>query len=101
MTPEDSVTKSECELRCGAYKSELESIDAELHVMESRIIDVQRWQAEHDGRINAWWEQQFRVNQSFEKRLVAVERKVIWASGFAAGIGALTGGMITRLLGVN
>jgi hypothetical protein len=99
MTVTDPISKAECELRCGAYKHELHEIDNELHNMESKLVDIARWQAEHDGRINAWWEQQFRVNKDYNARLRTLERKVIWASGAMAAIGAVLGGIVTKYLG--
>jgi hypothetical protein len=71
-----------------------------------RIEGGETWRAEHDGRINAYWEQQFRLNAkleammtSFDKRLTAVERRVFWVSGFAAGIGSLIGVAISHSMG--
>ena len=58
------------------------------------------WIAEHDGRIDAWWDEQKRWNLAFEKevrtqhhgfelRLSAVEKRMIYVAGFGAGIGSL------------
>lgn len=58
------------------------------------------WIAEHDGRIEAWWDQQHRWNLSFEKevrlsqrelstRLTSVERRMIYVAGIAAGAGSI------------
>lgn len=99
MVPDLPITKSECELRCGAYKHELAGIDTELRRLEIKLVDISRWQAEHDGRINAWWEEQFRTNKDHSERLRSLESKVMWFSGFAAGVGAILGSVITKFLG--
>lgn len=99
MTPDEFISKSECELRCGTYKMELRAILEELKRIDSEVVSVSRWQGEHDGRINAWWEQQFRTNNDHELRLRMLERKVIWISGLMAGLGSIGGSIITKLLG--
>lgn len=105
MADGNLVTKEECQLRCGAYKEAMTHLQKEIECYEKKYIELARWQAEHDGRINAWWKQQFRTNHGVDEkfrgvfeRLVAVERKVIWASGFAAAIGAGLGVFGTFLL---
>lgn len=64
-----------------------------------------RWRAEHDGRINAWWEAQRTWNaktdqkmHNFGVKLSALEKKVIFFSGFAAALGSGLGALITGLL---
>lgn len=64
------------------------------------------WAAEHDGRINALWEAQHTLNMLSEKRfhafatrLGALERKVMWFSGFSAAVGGLIGALASRAIG--
>ncbi len=64
------------------------------------LDDVKMWIAEHDGRITAWWDQQHKWNgnmdlkcEAMNKRLTAVEKRVIFFSGFAAAVGALIGNL--------
>jgi hypothetical protein len=92
-------------LRCGAYRGRLESIESQISRLDRDCVEVKRWQAEHDGRINAYWEAQFRINSVAEekfqgvfKRIIAVEHRVIWASGFAACGGAVVGVIASVLI---
>ena len=73
------------------------------------LDDVKQWIAEHDGRIDAYWEAQHcykkrieaeaRVHYvQVENRLSAVERRVIYLSGLAAGVGALIGTFVSGVL---
>jgi len=69
------------------------------------IDDVRAWIAEHDGRINAWWASQHEWNKQMnlhyariEGRLSAVERKIIYASGFAAAAGSLLGAFLSGIM---
>ncbi len=68
----------------------------------SDLQAVLLWIAEHDGRIDAWWEQQKDWNRSFEKevrskqqgfelRLSAVEKRMIYVAGIASGFGSILG----------
>jgi len=61
--------------------------------------------AEHDGRVNAWWEAQRQWNASMEhdmvehsRRLTALEKRIIFISGAAAAIGSLVGALMTGLM---
>lgn len=70
-----------------------------------QIKDIQLWIAEHDGRINAWWEQQHRHNASVDRwrresfeRMGKVEKRMGWVSGFAAAVGASVGALLSALL---
>lgn len=72
--------------------------------LEKRMATRDRWEAEHDGRINAWWEAQHDWNGKIEKwqhtigaRMSAIERKIMWVSGFAAAIGAVAGNVLSNL----
>jgi hypothetical protein len=109
-TSDENITKTECELRCGAYVRDLDALRHSIEHLEGKCSDVLRWQAGHDGKINAYWEQQFNINGQVDqslagifRRLGAVENKVIWASGFAACGGAVLGVVVsvlmTRLMG--
>ena len=60
--------------------------------------DVKTWIAEHDGRINAFWDEQHRWNtttdsrlDNFSKRLSVLERRVMWIVGAGAVAGSLAG----------
>jgi len=62
---------------------------------------VKTWIAEHDGRINAYWEAQHDWNARQEtairdltSRLQAVEKRVIWLSAIAAGGGGVLGNLL-------
>jgi len=68
------------------------------------------WMAEHDGRINAWWANQFKVNEGTSKkfndifkRLGNLEKRVL-AMSAAGGLGGAIVGvfgvqLITKLMG--
>lgn len=69
------------------------------------VEDVILWVAEHDGRIDAYWEAQHKLNDENadrfiddESRLTSVEKRVVWFSGFAAAVGSVIGALITALL---
>lgn len=74
--------------------------------IRKQLHDISLWQAEHDGRINAWWENQRNWNSRVEvkmcrasDRLSALEKKVMWFSGFAAAVGSVAGVLVTKALG--
>ena len=61
----------------------------------SDLDDVKAWIAEHDGRIDAYWSQQFRLNIKCEEKHALLDRRVgslekrVWLMAFAgAGLGA-------------
>ena len=65
------------------------------------LDDVKTWIAEHDGRIDAYWDAQFRLNSKMEDKLAevnvrlnAVEKRIAWIAGGAAAVGALAGSML-------
>ena len=67
--------------------------------------DCIRWQAEHDGRINAWWYTQHRWNEEIEKelnaltkRMTAQEKRQMWLSGASAAGGAMAGVLLGWVL---
>jgi len=69
------------------------------------LAGVKEWIAEHDGRTNAWWSAQHKLNEDNEEdmkavlsRITSVERKVIWFTGLAAGLGALIGTSIVQIV---
>ncbi|MCP3977224.1 MAG: hypothetical protein GY720_22270 [bacterium] len=71
-----------------------------------RLSAIEQWQAEHDGRINAWWEAQHGYNArmdaslaEYSRRLTGLERKVIFFSGAASAIGAIAGALAGAFLG--
>ena len=60
--------------------------------------DIKAWIIEHDARIDVYWENQHKFNDYQRKwndkmltRVVGVEKKLIWACGFASAIGTLAG----------
>ena len=68
------------------------------------IDDIKTWIADHDGRIDAYWEAQFKLNDKIEgkfgslyNRLEALEKRVMWFAGVAAGVGSVIGGLLTRV----
>lgn len=70
------------------------------------LEELKLWVAEHDGRINAWWREQHHRNKNLDSmlhsltsRISAVERRMIWWAGFAAGAGGLIGGVVPKLFG--
>jgi hypothetical protein len=70
------------------------------------IEDVRTWIAEHDGRNNAYWRQQHEWNgiadkkfSETDKRITAVEKRVIFWAGAAATLGALIGSGIGSIGG--
>ena len=71
------------------------------------LHDVKMWIAEHDGRIEAWWDAQREHNRecdaqllSLERRFTALEKRVVWFAGAAAGLGAVLGPFLKAWLGV-
>jgi len=69
------------------------------------LDDVREWIAEHDGRIDAYWKAQFKLNDRNEEkmgaishRLTIVERKVWQAAGFAAAAGSIVGAFLSGLI---
>ena len=69
------------------------------------LEDVQRWIAEHDGRINAWWFAQREWNDRHDTkcqdtrdkigalnvRLTAIEKRIIYVAGVMSALGAAFG----------
>jgi len=43
---------------------------------ETRHRECERWRAEHDGRINAWWEAQHRWNADVESLIDRYEKRI-------------------------
>jgi hypothetical protein len=73
------------------------------------LDDVRQWIADNDGRMDAYWEAQRSFNKRIEGevkardalielRLTAVERRVIYLSGLAAGVGGLIGTLVSGVL---
>ena len=72
------------------------------------IADTAAWVHEHDGRINAWWSQQHKLNDDsraafsrfglrldgLAKRIGACERKMLYVAGVASWGGAIVGALI-------
>lgn len=81
------------------------------------LDDVRAWIAEHDGRINAWWESQHQWNAREESRRLAregelsdridrisdrvhsLERRVVYVAGVMSALGALGGNLILSTFG--
>ena len=73
-------------------------------------IECLTWRAEHDGRINAWWEEQRHINTSIQRsikqldlevnerisalgiRVSAIEKKIIWVVALTTLIAQLSMG---------
>ena len=55
------------------------------------LEDAKLWAAEHDGRIYAWWDTQHKFNKDINARLSAMEKRVIYIAGAAAGVMAFAG----------
>jgi hypothetical protein len=76
------------------------------------LDDMRIWVAKHEAEIRAWWKEQWRSNRQCESemselanRVKKLESKVVWASGWAAGGGALVGvliaiGIFNKFIGV-
>ncbi len=86
----------------------------ELEKREDGIYDRlaigETWRAEHDGRINAYWEAQFKLNtethhalESLRIRITAVEKRVMLIAGGASvaggAMGAIVGAVISKAIG--
>lgn len=63
---------------------DMEDIEGRLKDLEKDHLVCSKWQAEHDGRINAWWEAQHAWNARVDSSVQALERTA-WKS---VGIGA-------------
>ncbi len=68
------------------------------------VDDIRLWILEHDTRIDAFWKAQHDLNnkrdlyeQRILQRLGALEKKVIWMAGAAAGAGSLLGVLVRAL----
>lgn len=69
------------------------------------LEDVKMWIAAHDGRISAYWEAQFKLNQDIKDdisnlrtRVSSLERKVIYICAIASASGAGIGNVVLNLL---
>jgi hypothetical protein len=72
------------------------------------LEDAARYIYTHEGKINAWWDAQHRLNvlyrhrfEALEIRISSVEKRVIWASGVAAGLGAVFGSLLQVFFAVG
>lgn len=79
-----------------------------ITVLEKWKSARDRWEAEHDGRTNAWWDAQHTWNEkadhmhsTINARLSAIERKIMWVTGFAAALGAVAGNILSNLQLIN
>ena len=66
---------------------------------------IQIWIAEHDARINAYWEQQhkdndimFRKLKCIDTRVTTIEKKIMLVCGVFAGLGALLGNALPFII---
>lgn len=69
------------------------------------LNDVKMWIAANDARIDAFWDQQHKWNDtvdkkfySFRLRLEAVEKRVVWIAGIASGLGSTMGFVLSKFL---
>jgi hypothetical protein len=67
--------------------------------------EINEWIAAHNAEIKAWWKEQWRCNRQCDEnmerlsnRLRAVENRVVWFCGMAAGLGALLGTGLVSLI---
>ncbi len=74
-----------------------------LEKMES-LEDVIAYCHHHEGQISAWWGEQHRLNEiqetrflAVESRITAVEKRMVWVAGFAAGLGSIIGTTLQRV----
>ncbi len=73
--------------------------------LEERLRLLEVWAAEHDGKINSYWESQRSWNNRVDEkltcdlgRIIALEKRLVWLSGVAAGLGGTLGGVVSRFL---
>lgn len=72
---------------------------ARPHIEDIRDIEgVKLWMADHDGRIDAWWKQQFKHNSELKAKVSALEKRIYWISGVMAGLGGAAGSGISALV---
>jgi hypothetical protein len=76
-----------------------------MSVEPERVRNLELAQAEQMGRGEERWEGQKRLNEQLsgtisnhERRLVALEKRVMYFAGVSAALGALLGGVASRLL---
>lgn len=69
------------------------------------IEDIKIWIADHDGRIDAYWDEQHRWNSKMEDviesiglRLTSVEKKIMWFAGASAAVGSVVGAFVANTL---
>ena len=70
--------------------------------LEEAMDRARLWMAEHDGRINAYWDEQHRHNKNVDDEmrklatsLNALERRVVTICGIAAGAGSVIGTILS------
>lgn len=91
--------------------------DAKITRLEKELNDSRLWQAEHDGRINAYWKAQHAWNHehdveadvvrkvtdkkiaAVDGRLSSIEKKIIWITAIAAAGGGSIGPILQALGG--
>jgi hypothetical protein len=88
-----------------ALEATLCSTSMPRHRDINSLEDVKVWIAEHDGRIDAWWDAQHQWNTSHHEshgaihsRLASIERRIIYVSGIFAGAGGLLGSLVPWFL---
>lgn len=74
-------------------------------LIEAAINKINLWISEHDGRTNAWWDAQHSWNNKQEEkmevvhgRITALERRVMFVSGIASGVGAVAGTLLSLFI---
>lgn len=70
------------------------------------LDDLAQWAAYSEARTEAYWlaqhrwnEKQEQLNHETNQRLTTLEKRVVWAAGFASAIGAVGGVLIKSLWG--
>ncbi len=61
---------------------------------------LQMWAVEHQAEISKLWSDQLIINKEQGALMKSVQKKVVWAAGFAAGVGAMTPWIIAKILGM-
>ena len=74
-------------------------LEQRVDALEAEAHKCHRWQAEHDGRIDAWWEAQHTFNPRLEERVSKLEFRVIWFTGLCSGIGIIIGTVASAYIG--
>jgi len=67
----------------------------------SDLNGLKLWAVEHQTEVSMLWTEQLVINKELNGRMKTLERKVLWAAGFAAGLGAMVPWVLAELLGLG